>query len=90
MESHDPRIIVWAWAALESDFERFYRLDLAREVFDGGMTARRLMVLIRGLPADSSFAWWLKDTTNRDFATFDPTNVGSSMEGYALDNMTDN
>lgn len=89
MDSNDPRILVWAWGALESDFERFYRMDLCREVFDNGMTARRLMVLIKGLPADSAFAWWLKDTKNRDFATYDPSSVGSSLEEYALENMTD-
>jgi len=87
--STDPRLIVWAWGALEADFQRYYRMDLNDEVFGKAMTARRLGILVRGLPADSAFAWWLKDTKNRDFATYDPSSLGSVLQEYAYDTLED-
>jgi len=39
------------------------------------MPLRRFMVLIRGLPADSAWAYFLDDDTNRDAASFDLQNI---------------
>lgn len=39
--------------ALEADLQRFYRVDL-RDLFRGGLTFRRLEVLIAHLPADAA------------------------------------
>lgn len=48
-------MLVEHWPAIEADFRRFYQLDLPDLVFgEHPATARRLEVLIGGLPADSS------------------------------------
>lgn len=55
--------------AVEADLERYYRRDLA-EFFTGGLSARKLLVLVRHLPHDSATvqamvqdgADWTRDT----------------------------
>jgi hypothetical protein len=71
----DPRVLNWGWGSLEADFQRFYGLNLNEEVFGKDMSMRRLLVLIRGLPADSAFGYFLDDDTNRDAASFDLQNI---------------
>lgn len=44
------------WGALEADFQRFYRIEITKAVFSDGMTFRRFLNLVRGLPGDSAFA----------------------------------
>jgi hypothetical protein len=64
----DPRLLVWAWGALEADFWRYYRLDLNKLAFTSTMSLRRFSVLVAGLPEDSAYVRFLKDRTNRDMA----------------------
>lgn len=45
------------WALVEADFQRYYRLDLRRELNATGV--RRLLALIEGLPVDA--AVWRED-----------------------------
>ncbi len=71
----DPRILNWGWGYLEADFQRFYNMDLNREVFRNDMSMRRLLILLRGLPAESAFGHFYNDKTNRDAATYDPKNL---------------
>ena len=40
---------------MEADLQRYYRVDL-RDLWRGGLTLRRLRVLLDGLPPDS--LWW--------------------------------
>ena len=68
-KGEDPRLLVWAWGVLEADFQRFYGMDLNKEVYQNNMTSRRFMTLVRGIPPESSFGHWYRDKTNRDFVS---------------------
>ena len=68
-KGEDPRLLVWAWGALEADFQRFYGMDLNVEVYEKSMSSRRFMTLVRGIPPESSFGSWYRDKTNRDFVS---------------------
>ncbi len=67
----DPRILVWAWGAIEADFLRFYKMDLIEEGLKDTLTWRRFMVLLRNLPSESAFATWMKDKEKREYAEWD-------------------
>jgi hypothetical protein len=41
-------------------------MDLVEEVFVQDMSMRRFMILIRGLPADSAWAYFLDNDEGRD------------------------
>ena len=64
----DPRLIIWAWGALEADFWQYYRTDLNELAFSNSMSMRRFSVLVGGLPTESAFARWLRNKKNRDMA----------------------
>ena len=61
-------MLIWAWAELEADFQRYYQLNLNAEVFNRRLTDRRFLTLVAGLPADSAYAGFLRDTKGRVFA----------------------
>ncbi|WP_353625783.1 Gp15 family bacteriophage protein [Bacillus sp. JCM 19041] len=68
---------MWAWAALEADFYRFYDLNLTKEGFGNRLSWRRFLVFVRGLPEDSAFQRFLQDRKNRNLAEW---NQGSMNE----------
>ena len=57
---------MWGWGWIEADFQRFYQMDLNKEVYQNGMSHRRFMVLLRGTPADSGWAYFMQKRDNRD------------------------
>ena len=61
----DPRLLVWAWGALEADFLRYYRLDLNKEAFTNRISLRRFAVLVAGLPEGSAYVRFLRNKSNR-------------------------
>ena len=62
----DPRLLVWAWGALEADFLRYYQLDLNTEAFTNKISLRKFAVLVAGLPGDSAYVRFLRNKSNRD------------------------
>ena len=64
----DPRLLVWAWGALEADFWRFYQLDLVEEAFTNHLSLRRFSVLVEGLPQDSAYIRFLQRRENRSLS----------------------
>jgi hypothetical protein len=53
---------------------------LNQAVFKHGLTYRRMVTLISGLPGEGAFAAWIKDKSNRDMATYDPGHIGKSVQ----------
>ena len=68
----DPRLIIWAWGALEADFWRFYKIDINNE---SSLTLRKFLVFIRGLPDDSAFKAWANNKDNRNFVEFEEVEI---------------
>jgi hypothetical protein len=64
----DPRLIIWAWAAIEADFLRHYRIDLLDDGFTDNLSWRRFLLLVRNLPRDSAYYNWLTNKSNRSMA----------------------
>ncbi|MFB4260267.1 Gp15 family bacteriophage protein [Shouchella clausii] len=66
---------MWAWAALEADFYRFYGINLTKEGFENRLSWRRFLVFVRGLPEDSAFQRFLQDKKKRSAAEWDEGNM---------------
>lgn len=58
-------MIVWAFAEIEADFQRFYNLNLYDELFNRKITWRRFNNLVRALPPESAFGDFIRDRTKR-------------------------
>jgi len=71
--SLDARLIIWGWASLEADFQRYYNLDINTAM--GTMSLRRFLVLIRGLGEFSNFAQFLKEKKGKLLAEFNEDNL---------------
>ena len=65
-KKNELRQIVWGWGWLEADFQRFYQMDLNYEVYQNGMSHRRFMILLRGIPPESGWGYFLQKKDNRD------------------------
>jgi len=46
-------------------------LDVNEEVFGKRMTIRRFQTLVRGLPPDSAYGFFVRDTKNRSLVTLE-------------------
>lgn len=55
----DPRLLIWAWKSVEADFQRYYGVDLVKEL--GSISFRRLLTLVTLLPPDSATVAFIKD-----------------------------
>lgn len=62
----EERQIIWGWGWLEADFQRFYQIDLNFEVYQNGMSNRRFMNLLKGIPPESGWGYFLRQKDNRD------------------------
>lgn len=60
-------MIIWAWGALEADFQRFYNMDLNYIHRNNLITWRKFLILIKGLPDNSAYYYWYKNKDNRNF-----------------------
>jgi len=75
----DPRVIVWAWGAIEADFAGYYGIDLVEEGFKDTLSWRRFFMLLKGLPEGSAYARWLKNKENRQFAEWSEDKVDEDI-----------
>lgn len=67
----DLRIIIWGFGYLEADFWRFYKIDLAKVIFDNSITFRRFINFVKSLPEESAFHAFLRNKENRNFVEYD-------------------
>lgn len=75
---------MWAWGSLESDFWRYYKIDLQQEGLSDGLSWRKFLILFRGLPAESAFQRWYSDKSNRSFAEWDEDFLSRNVTGKGV------
>lgn len=79
-KGEDSRLIIWAWGALEADFERFYGMDLNYVHKNNIITFRRFLILVRGLPESSAFNRWYHQKENRNFIETNDTDIEQNIK----------
>jgi hypothetical protein len=77
-------LIIWGWGAIESDFQRFYNIDINEACFNDSITWRKFKTLLKHLPPESAWGYFLADKDKRRWADnpdFDIRNIKIKKRG---------